>query len=157
MRLQDALAARTMAVPFPGTASGGDGSGGRPADGSSFPDDARAVIYCPAPPVTSAGRRGATEWVLAFEPRARPFVEPLMGWIGGADPLSHVRLRFPNREAAIAYARGQGLAFEVREPTHVHRGGLVRVPMRDVGDASPGVRRAGMGAGGTRSRNEPIS
>jgi hypothetical protein len=65
-----------------------------------------------------------------------------MGWIGGADPLSHVRLRFPNREAAIAYARRQGLAFEVREPTHVHRGGLVRVPMRDVGDASPGVRSA---------------
>jgi ETC complex I subunit-like protein len=122
MQLRDALAARTVAVPFPGAAHAGDEPDTRPAEGSSFPDDARAIIRCPAPSVMSAGRRGATEWVLEFEPRARPFVEPLMGWVGGADPLSQVRLRFPSREAAIAYARRQGLAFEVREPAHLRRG-----------------------------------
>ncbi len=125
MQLRDALAARTQAVPFAGTAAAAAqvAPGGRR---SCFPADARAVIHCPAPSVMSAGRRGASEWVLEFEPRERPFIDPLMGWVGGADLLRHVKLRFPSREAAIACARREGLAFELREPAHLRstqRGG----------------------------------
>jgi ETC complex I subunit conserved region len=38
-----------------------------------------------------------------------------MGWTGSADPMAHFRLMFSNREAAVAYAERQGLAYEVRD------------------------------------------
>jgi hypothetical protein len=82
----------------------------------SFPPDARAVIYRPSRSVMSSGRANTCGWVLEFEPRSREFIEPLMGWTGGADPLRHVRLSFPTREAAVAYARREGLPFTVHEP-----------------------------------------
>jgi hypothetical protein len=126
MRIQDALAAQASAAPFSGAVDAGPLANGIAAQPSSLPDDARAVIQCPAPSVMNGGRRRATEWVLTFEPRAHPFIEPLMGWTGSADPLSQVRLRFSSREAAIGYARRQGLPYEVREPTHIRRGDLAQ-------------------------------
>lgn len=81
-----------------------------------FPPDARAVIHRPARSVMTSGRAGTCDWVLEFEPRSREFVEPLMGWTGGDDPLRHLRLRFPTREAAMAYARREGVPFTVHEP-----------------------------------------
>jgi hypothetical protein len=44
-----------------------------------------------------------------------PFIEPLMGWTGGDDTLTQVELTFPTREAAVAYAQRQGLAYIVEE------------------------------------------
>lgn len=85
----------------------------------AFPPDARAIIRCPGPSVLSSGKARARQWVLEFEPRSAPFVEPLMGWTGGADPLRHVQLRFPSREAAVAYAEREGLSYVVQEPTHL--------------------------------------
>lgn len=82
----------------------------------SFPPDAGAVIYRPSRSVVSSGRASTCNWVLEFGPRSREFIEPLMGWTGGADPLRHVRLSFPTREAAVAYARREGLPFTVHEP-----------------------------------------
>lgn len=125
MRMQDALAAQADAAPFAG-ADAGVILNHAAAQPSGLPEGAQAVIQCPAPSVMSAGRRRATEWVVTFEPRGRPFIEPLMGWNGGADTLSQVRLRFPSREAAIGYARRHGLPYEVREPTHIRRGDLAR-------------------------------
>jgi hypothetical protein len=82
----------------------------------SFPPDARAVIYRPSKSAMTSGRANTCNWVLEFEPRSREFIEPLMGWAGGMDPLRHVRLSFPTREAAVAYARREGLPFTVHEP-----------------------------------------
>jgi hypothetical protein len=82
----------------------------------SFPPDARAVIHRPSRSAMTAGRANACRWVLEFEPRSPQFIEPLMGWTGGTDPLRHLRLHFPTREAAIAYARREGLSFTVHEP-----------------------------------------
>jgi hypothetical protein len=118
MRMQDALAARASAVvPAIAPAGSTEDRGGDLA--GAFPAGAKAVIHCPAPsPASSAwGRRPV--WVLAFEPRAPLTVEPLMGWTSGTDMLRHVRLHFPSREAAIAYAERHGLAYEVREPAHL--------------------------------------
>jgi hypothetical protein len=81
----------------------------------SFPSDARAVIYRPSRSVMTSGRANTCNWVLEFEPRSREFIEPLMGWTGSTDPLRHVRLSFPTREAAVAYARREGLPFTVYE------------------------------------------
>ena len=78
----------------------------------------------------SSSRRGAVEWVLEFERRTPLFTEQLMGWTGSTEPLSQIRLRFPTREAAVRYAQRQGLRFEVREPTHIRSGDLVRTEQR---------------------------
>jgi NADH dehydrogenase ubiquinone Fe-S protein 4 len=118
MRLDTALVARMDVAPDPGAPDAGPWCNEAVGATSDLPADARAVIHCPAPSVTTAGRHRAAGWVLEFEPRAKPFIEPLMGWTGGSDPLRQVRLRFSSRDAAIRYARQHGLAYEVREPVH---------------------------------------
>lgn len=81
--------------------------------------DGRAVrvrIYRPARSVLQAGRANTGHWLLEFEPRSAPFIEPLMGWTGTEDTLRQVRLRFPTRERAVAFAKRQGWAWKVVEP-----------------------------------------
>jgi hypothetical protein len=73
----------------------------------------RALIYRPAKSAMTSGRAGTHRWILEFEPQSAPFIEPLMGWTGSTDPLAQVRLAFPTREAAVAYAQHQGLDYEV--------------------------------------------
>src|SRR5438270_887387 len=77
----------------------------------------RAVIYKPAKSAMTSGRAGTKRWLLEFEPQSAPFIEPLMGWTGSTDPLPQVRLTFPSREAAVAYAQRHRLDYEVRKPT----------------------------------------
>ncbi len=98
---------------------------------AGFPADAEAVIYRPAKSAMTSGRADLRSWVLEFKPRAPAFIEPLVGWTGGTDPLSQVRLRFPRREAATAYAARQGLRFTVREPQEPRR------PTRTYADNVP--------------------
>ncbi|HBM61284.1 MAG TPA: ETC complex I subunit, partial [Citreicella sp.] len=42
--------------------------------------------------------------------------DPLMGWTSSADTQSQVRLRFDSKEAALAYARENGIEAVVTEP-----------------------------------------
>lgn len=78
---------------------------------SIFPDDAHAIIYRPCRSAMTSGKQRTREWKLRFERRSAPFIEPLMGWTGGDDPLAPVELSFPSLESAVAYARRQGLSF----------------------------------------------
>jgi hypothetical protein len=80
---------------------------------SVFPDDAVAVIYQPARSATTSGKARTRKWTLRFEPRSPRYVEPLMGWTSTDDPLSQVELTFPSAEAAVAYARRQGLQYVI--------------------------------------------
>ena len=73
-------------------------------------------LFSPADSLTSSAPRLHERWVLEFEPTRRREPDRLMGWAGGADPLEQVRLEFPSREAASAYAERYGLACEVSEP-----------------------------------------
>ena len=114
-RTHDIVAEGQFARVFGGETAGSVESTPRPTL-PSFPPDARAVIHRPSRSVMTSGRANTCRWVLEFEPRSRGFVEPLMGWTGGTDPLHHVRLSFPTREAAVAYARREGLPFTVHEP-----------------------------------------
>ena len=98
----------------------------QPGFGSAFPTDAVACISRPARSVLSSGRAREKRWILRFERRSPPVIDPLMGWTGGADTLSQVELSFPSRESAVAYAERQGLAYRVegdfdRLPTAAHR------------------------------------
>jgi hypothetical protein len=76
----------------------------------------RARIYQPPKTAMQSGRAGTDTWVLEFEPSSPRRPDPLMGWIGSADTLSQVRLHFPTREEAVAYAEKQGLAYEAELP-----------------------------------------
>ena len=55
-------------------------------------------------------------WLLEFTPTSSYFTESLMGWNGMQGTERELRLKFPSKESAIAYATKQGLEFEVFEP-----------------------------------------
>ena len=63
--------------------------------------------------VTSSASRRRKPWVLCFERRTPPVLDPLMGWTGGDDTFAQVRLEFERLEDAIRYAEAQGLAYRV--------------------------------------------
>lgn len=81
--------------------------------GQPWPEDAQAVICRRRQPATTSGRAGTRQWILRFERRSPPAVEPLMGWTGGDDTLTQVELTFDTREQAVAYAEREGLAYRV--------------------------------------------
>lgn len=75
-----------------------------------------ARIYRPAEPATQSGRAKALRWVLEMEPRSPKHADPLCGWIGSDDTEQQLQLRFPSKQAAIAYARREGLEYRVYAP-----------------------------------------
>jgi len=75
----------------------------------------RARIYRPARPATQSGMARSAYWVLEFEPEAPRAVDPLMGWTASPDTRQQVHMRFPSREAALEYAREQGIEAVVQE------------------------------------------
>ncbi|MEM9733019.1 MAG: ETC complex I subunit [Pseudomonadota bacterium] len=80
-----------------------------------------ARIYRPAKTAMQSGKAKTQDWVLEFEPASRRSVEPLMGYTSSSDMLSQVKMRFPSKEGAIAYAERNGIAFRVTEPKETKR------------------------------------
>lgn len=73
-----------------------------------------AIIYRPArSAMTSAPR--PNYWILEFEPSRPPHIEPLMGYTSSDDPYRPIRLKFPDRESAVAFAERQDWRYLVRE------------------------------------------
>jgi hypothetical protein len=88
--------------------------------GSSLPAD-RPVpavhIYQPAHSPLQGGLARRNEWVLEFEPWGPGYLEPLMGWRASENPFASIqRLRFRDRESAIAFAERQGWRYVVHDP-----------------------------------------
>lgn len=141
-------------------------SPGAPTTRSLFPGVAMARIYRPWRSATTSARR-ASRWVLEFEPRTAPWIEPLMGWTASDDPLSQVSLAFPTLDSATEYAERQGLSYLVqydpdavrsyRSPAHETRQpGRRRPELRELagihalsGQPAPS---AGRGSAGDRPR-----
>jgi hypothetical protein len=73
-------------------------------------------IYQPAKTAVSSGRFKTRFWMVEFEPRSRKEPDRLIGWIGSDDTEQQVALKFPTKEAAIAYCEKRGLDFTVDEP-----------------------------------------
>ena len=86
------------------------------APSRTVPPGTMAHIHKPGRSATTSGKVRSCAWVLSFQPCSAQFVEPLMGWCGGDDPLRHVELRFPSRDAAVRFATRHGIPFEVDEP-----------------------------------------
>lgn len=76
----------------------------------------QAKIYQPARNAMTSGQAKTRNWVLEYTPAEKRSIDPLMGWTSSGDMASQVRLTFPSKEAAIDYARDNGLAFTVSEP-----------------------------------------
>jgi len=86
-------------------------SGNQPGTRYPVRDLPLALIYRPAKhPQQSAPR--PRYWLLEFEPSMAPQLEPLMGWVSSDDVLRSVKLRFPDRESAIAFAEHQGWRYQ---------------------------------------------
>lgn len=60
-----------------------------------------------------SGKARTDEWVLEFESSRPKRPDPLTGWSGGADPQEQVRLSFPDRDAAMAYAERNGIEYHL--------------------------------------------
>lgn len=75
-----------------------------------------ARIYRPAKPATSAGRAKTNFWVVEFEPRSRKRPDRLIGWVGSDDTAQQVEMRFPTKEAAVAYCERMGISYHLQVP-----------------------------------------
>ena len=75
-----------------------------------------ARIYRPSRTAMQSGKAKYDRWVLEFERQSAKRVDPLMGWTSSDDTLAdEVRLTFDTKEAAIAYAKNEGIAFQLVE------------------------------------------
>ena len=75
-----------------------------------------ARIYRPAKTAMQSGQAKTHVWVLEFDPEQAKAIDPLMGWTGSGDMRAQVRMTFPDKEAALDYARRHGIAAQVSEP-----------------------------------------
>ncbi len=83
-----------------------------------------ARIYKPSKTAMQSGRANTRDWVLDYEPEEPRVVESLMGWTSSGDMKSQVRLRFPTKEDAVAYAERHGIPYQVLEVKPPQRRGL---------------------------------
>jgi len=83
-----------------------------------------ARIYCPTRTATQSGTAKTERWLLEFEPAKPRTIEPMMGWTSSSDMNSQVKMWFESKEAAIAYASANGLAYRVEEPKIPARKGM---------------------------------
>ena len=80
-----------------------------------------ARIYKPAKTAMQSAKGNTSYWVLEHEPANAKRVEPLMGYTSSSDMLSQVRLRFPTKEDAVAFAVENDIAYRVVEPKAAKR------------------------------------
>lgn len=77
--------------------------------------DIDVQIYQPAKTATQSGLARTHHWALEFLPRRRSRIDPLTGWNGSRGSQRQIKLSFPDRESAIAFATRRGWTFIVRE------------------------------------------
>ena len=75
-----------------------------------------ARIYQPAKSAMQSGRANTRHWLLEFEQSEKRRIDGLMGWTGSADTQAQVRLKFPSRGEAVAYAKKHGIIYDLKEP-----------------------------------------
>jgi hypothetical protein len=74
---------------------------------------------------------------MEFEPARRPIRDPLMGWLGSSDPDQQIRLFFPSKARAVAFAERHAWRYAVKVPP-----GQVRLSAPDL--SRPLVRPASL-------------
>ena len=79
-----------------------------------------AKIYKPSKTAMQSGRNANVsrgfDWVLEFPRKSASRPDRLMGWQSSSDTARQVKMRFPDKQTAIAYAVSHNIAYEVSEP-----------------------------------------
>lgn len=75
-----------------------------------------ARIYQPARNAMQSGTAKTHHWILEYAADASRSVDPLMGWTSSTDTQAQVKLQFETKEAALEYARDNGIDAVVTEP-----------------------------------------
>jgi hypothetical protein len=78
-------------------------------------DLAIARIHCPMGSAMQSGKAKTHGWILEFAPSERRKLDPVTGWFGSGDTRAQLRISFSSREAAEAYARANGIAYEIED------------------------------------------
>lgn len=76
----------------------------------------KARIYRPAKTAMQSGTAKTKVWLLEMLSPDKMPTDPLMGWTSMPDTLREIKMKFPTKDAAIAYAQKNRIAFEVTEP-----------------------------------------
>ncbi len=76
----------------------------------------QACIYQPTKTTMQSGTANSKNWLLEFIHDGSRFIEPIMGWTASKDMLREVKIKFPSKEAAIAFAEENKFSYEVIEP-----------------------------------------
>ncbi len=72
-----------------------------------------AIIYQQPKSAMQSGKAKIDTWVLEFERSEAMKPDPLMGWPGSGDTQAQVKLKFPSKDAAKAYAEKYGIVARV--------------------------------------------
>ena len=80
-----------------------------------------ARIFSPAKTAMQSGKAKTGYWVLEFDPELPRKIDPLMGYTTSRDMKSQIRLTFPTKEEAVAYAEKHGIVYRVQEPKEAAR------------------------------------
>lgn len=75
-----------------------------------------ARIYKPAKTAMQSGSAQTKAWLLEHEPDSGREIDPLMGWTSSHDTRSQIHLAFETKDAAVAYAERNGIAYVIAEP-----------------------------------------
>jgi len=75
-----------------------------------------ARIYQPSKNALQSGLANTRKWVVEYEPEEAKRNDELMGWVGSGDMRSQLKLKFENKEDAIAYAKRNSIPYIVQEP-----------------------------------------
>ena len=76
----------------------------------------RARIFQPPKTAMQSGWAKTHAWVLEFVNAQARTADPLMGWTGGGDTQTQVKLIFETQDEAIAYAQRNGIEFDLELP-----------------------------------------
>ena len=76
----------------------------------------QASIYKPTKTTMQSGKCNTNHWILKFQHDGSREIEPLMGWTSSKDMMQEVRLKFPDKEKAIIFAKENHLDYEIIEP-----------------------------------------
>ncbi len=103
-----------------------------PGTSSPAPGPLPTAIIAPETSWRPAAPSGARRWTLSFERQSAPSPDPLTGWTLSAEPLSQIRIAFPDLQAALQFAERKGWRTRVLD-TPLARPPLPFAPRRSSG------------------------
>jgi hypothetical protein len=93
----------------------------RPSGRSHDEVQMSARIFSPAKTAMQSGKAKTGYWVLEFDPAEPRKIDPLMGYTSSGDMKSQIRLSFPTKEEAVAYAEREKIPYRLEEPKEAVR------------------------------------